>query len=391
MTLIFWGIILFLALSGTALWFFFLRYIAYTDDAYVEGNQVYLTPLKRGFITAIHTDDTFLVKKGQLLIQLDTTDSLIAFNQSKENLAQVVRQVCQMFHDVFAYRAEIEVRKAELIKSSQDYEHRKGVIEEGGVSIEEFEHAIAALRASFYWLRVTETLYEKALSLVQGTSIEMHPLVLAAADQVRDTWVQLYRCNLYAPVEGLVAQRKIQVGMWVDAGQPLLSVIPLDQIWVNANYKETQLKRMRIGQKVRISSDLYGWDTPFHGKIVGLPGAAGNAFSLLPPQNLTGNWIKIVQRLPVRIALDPEELKIHPLRIGLSLEAITDLRDQEGDLVPTTTEGSPTYDTLIYSWEECGDEEIITEIVDQNLDPTLEEFRTEPLIISEQQIEVEDE
>ena len=384
-TLIFFAVCFLLLAIFFFIWLFILRFIEYTDDAYVEGNQVYITPLRPGFITTIHTDDTYLVKKGQLLIDLDETDSLIALNLAKKNLAQVVRDVCQLFHQAFAYRAEIEIKKAELIKTSQDYEHRKDVIAEGGVSIEDFEHAIAALRASFFSLQWTEILYEKALSAVQGTSIKDHPLVLEAADKVRDAWVQLYRCKIYSPVEGLVAQRTIQVGMWVNAGQPLMSVIPLDQIWVNANYKETQLKHMRIGQKVKITSDLYGGNTVFHGTIAGLPGAAGNAFALLPPQNLSGNWIKIVQRVPVRVCLDSQELEQHPLRIGLSMEAIVDLRDQQGLLVPTSSEGSPIYQTPIYEWEETGDEETIASIIEENLDPLLSDYADNPLLIQAQE------
>jgi membrane fusion protein (multidrug efflux system) len=377
--LVFILVCLVLCVAFFLFWLFYFRYIEYTDDAYVEGNQVYITPLRPGFITGIHSDDTFLVKKGQLLIDLDKTDSLIALNQAEKNLAQVVREVCQMFHQVFVYGAEIEIKKADYIKTAQDYQHRKDVVSEGGVSLEDFEHAIAFLSGSYYALQMTELLYDKALSLVQGTSIKTHPLVLEAADKVRDAWVQLYRCQIYSPVEGLVAQRKIQVGMWVDSGQLLMSVIPLDQIWVNANYKETQLKKMRIGQSVKIRSDLYGWDTVFHGIIVGLPGAAGNAFSLLPPQNLSGNWIKIVQRLPVRVMLDPNELKHHPLRIGLSMEATVDLSDQEGLLVPVNTEGSPTYETPIYEGEELGDLEAIIKIIDENLDPTLSTYANTPL------------
>lgn len=362
-------------------WLLYFRHIVFTDDAYVEGNQVYITPLRPGFITSIHTDDTYLVKKGQLLIELDRTDSEIALSRANENLAQVVRDVCQSFHQVFAYQAEIEIRKADFIRAAQDYEHRRDVIEEGGVSLEEFEHKIAALEAAYYSLQLTEILYGKSLSVVQATAIMTHPLVLAAGDQVRDAWVQLYRCNIYSPVEGLAAQRKIQVGMWVDFGQPLMSVIPLDQIWVNANYKETQLKRMRIGQKVKITSDLYGRDVVFHGIVAGLPGAAGNAFSLLPPQNLSGNWIKIVQRLPVRVNLCPDELKAHPLRIGLSMEATTDLSDQEGKLVPDSTAGSPLYETQIYRVEEKGDEGLIRKIIEENIDPSLLDYAQMPLIV----------
>jgi membrane fusion protein, multidrug efflux system len=378
--LIFLSICLSLVLGFLLFWLLFLRYIEYTNDAYVEGNQVYITPLRPGFITTIHSDDTYLVKKGQVLIDLDKTDATIALNQSKKNLAQVVREVCQMFHQVFVYQAEIKVRKAEFIKSAQDYRHRKDVLEEGGVSVEDFEHAVAALSSAFYSLQMTELLYQRALSLVQATSIKTHPLVLEAADRLRQSWVELYRCRIYSPVEGLVAQRKIQVGMWVDSGQMLMSVIPLDQIWVNANYKETQLKHMRIGQPVRITSDLYGEEVVFHGTIAGLPGAAGNAFSLLPPQNLSGNWIKIVQRVPVRISLNPTELKLHPLRIGLSMEAVVDLRNQEGLLIPETNTNSPLYETPIYAFEEKGDEEAIALILKENIDPTLTSYADSPLL-----------
>ena len=369
---LYWGICAFLLIVLFFYWLFVWRFEAYTDDAYVEGNQIYITPLRPGFIQAIHTDDTFLAEEGQLLIELDRTDSEIALQSASENLAQTVREVCQMFHQVFALQSDIEIKKAELLKAAQDYEHRINVLNAGGVSLEDFEHAVAALSANFYGLKMTETLFEKALAAVQGTSIPNHPLVVSAADKLRDAWVQLYRCQIYSPAEGLTAQRTIQVGMWVKAGQPLLSVIPLNQIWVNANFKETQLKHMRIGQPVKIRADLYGSDVIFHGRIVGLPGGAGNAFSLLPPQNLSGNWIKIVQRLPVRVAIDPQEIKEHPLRIGLSMEATVDLHDQKGDFVPTSTAGSPTYQTPIFQREEIGDQEEIDLIILENLDPSLE-------------------
>lgn len=365
-------------LIGVFYWLFFGRYWVYTDDAYVEGNQIIITPLVEGFITSIHSDDTFLAREGEPLVDLDRTDSLIFLEQSKERLAQTVREVCQSFHQVFAYAAEIKVKEAEYIKAIQDYEHRDHVIAAGGVSLEDYEHAVAALRASYFSLEWTQALYDKALALVQGTTIRNHPLVKAAADQLRDAWVQLYRTHIYSPVEGLVAQRKAQVGMWVKKGQPLMSVIPLNQIWVNANFKETQLKHMRIGQPVSITSDLYGREVVFHGKVVGLPGGAGNVFSLLPPQNLSGNWIKIVQRLPVRVALDPKEIKAHPLRLGLSMEATVDLHDQEGKRVPDSSAGSPLYETPIYAKEEIGDRDLIDSIIMENLDPALITYAESP-------------
>jgi membrane fusion protein (multidrug efflux system) len=360
-------------------WIFFLRFIEYTDDAYVQGNQVAITPLHPGFVTAIHTDDTFLVTKGQLLVELDKTDSKIALDLAKDRLAQTVRDVCELFHQVFVYSAEIDMKTAELIRDAQDYLHRLGVFRQKGVSLENYEHAIAQLRAQFSSLQLSGALYNKALSAVQMTTIYNHPKVVAASEAVRDAWVNLYRCDLYSPVEGLVAQRTIQVGMWAPAGQPLLTVIPLDQIWVNANYKETQVKRMRIGQKIKITADLWGDSLEFHGTIVGLPGGAGNAFSLLPPQNLSGNWIKIVQRLPVRVALDPKEIKEHPLRIGLTCKATVDTRGQGGKQVPDSSFGSPLYQTSIFEREEKGDREWIDRIVAMNLDPSLSEYAQSPL------------
>lgn len=384
----FWGSCALIVLIVFFIWLLYLRHIEFTNDAYVHGNQVYITPLHSGFVTSIHTDDSFLVKQGQLLVALNDTDAKIAFEKAQENLAQTVRQVCELFHQVFVYRKEIDLKKANLIRDGQDYLHRNAVFREQGISLENYEHAIAALRAQYASLEMTGALYYKALSTVQNTSIRNHPLVIAAADQVRDTWVRLYRCKIYSPVEGLVAQRTIQVGMWVPAGQPLMSVIPLDQIWVNANYKETQIKHMRLGQKVDVRVDLWGFNQVFHGTIVGLPGGAGNVFSLLPPQNLSGNWIKIVQRLPVRVALDPKEIEQHPLRLGLSCKAVVDIRHKEGVIIPNTTAGSPLYQTPIFTAEERGDILCIESIVAANLDPLLSEYAEDPLHISEVDIDL---
>jgi len=370
--------ILTLFVLGFCLWFFVLRFYKYTDDAYVEGNQIIITPLIPSFVKAIHTDDTFLIKKGQLLIELDDTDAKIGLKKAEESFATTVRQVCQLFHEVFALKAEIEVKRALFIKAKQDFDHRKAVVEEGGVSVENYEHAIAALTESIYSLQMSEVLYKKSLAMIQNTSIRNHPMVLNSAAKLVDAWVNLYRCKIYSPVEGLGAQRTIQVGKWVAPGEPLMSVIPLDQIWVNANYKETQLKKMRIGQSVKVTSDLYGRGVVFHGTILGLPGGAGNAFSLLPPQNLSGNWIKIVQKLPVRVGLCQNELKKHPLRIGLSMEATTDVHDSSGEMVPETTLGSPTYETPIYSLEEIGSETLVEKIFTENFDSQLELYKTIP-------------
>ena len=316
-------------------------------------------------------------------MSLDETDARIALEYAEENLAQTVRQVCALFHQVFVYQKEIDLKLAQLIRDGQDYLHRRAVFRDQGVSLEDYEHAIAALRAQYASLEMTGALYYKSLSAIQNTSIRSHPLVIAAADAVRNAWVSLYRCKIYSPIEGLVAQRTIQVGMWVPEGQPLMSVLPLDQIWVNANYKETQLKHMRLGQKVSIRVDLWGPEVVFQGTIVGLPGGAGNIFSLLPPQNLSGNWIKIVQRLPVRVALNPQEIERHPLRLGLSCTAIVDISDRSGLMVPTTTAGSPLYATAIFEREERGDGKRIESIIAANLDPLLSDYARESIELGE--------
>lgn len=376
--------IIVLLIAGGLFWLLFWRHIVFTDDAYVHGNQIVVTPLHEGFVTGVYSDDTYLVEEGQILVQLDETNAQLSFGRASEELASATREVCALYHQLFAYQSDIEVRKAALILAKQDWTHRIHVIGQGGVSLENLETAEATLRESFYSLRRTESLYQKERALLQETSILTHPRVTAAMERFIDAWVYLYRCRIRSPVTGLVAQRSVQVGMWLPAGQPMMSVIPLDQVWVNANYKETQMKRMRIGMDVLITSDLYGRGIHYHGKIVGLPGGAGNAFTLLPPQNLSGNWIKIVQRLPVRVRLEPDEVKKYPLRLGMTLHSTVDLRQKhEGALVPDRTDISPHYVTTIYETEEMGAGQSAEEIVFNNIDPVLEFFAQNPLQVPE--------
>ncbi len=362
-------------------WLVYLRNIAYTNDAYVQGNQIYITPLQDGTVVKIHTDDTFLVKEGQVIAELDDTYAKIALEAAQENLANVVREVCQIYHNTFSLQSEIEVNIAQLIVSKQDWDHRIDVIDNGGVSLENLQHSEAALKTAFFQLKATESSFLKEKALIQATSIRSNPMVKKAVDDLRDAVVALYRCKIYAPNTGLIAQRSAQVGMFIKEGIPMMSVIPLDQIWVNANYKETQMSKMRIGQSVRISADMYGFGTVYHGTIVGLPGGAGNIFSLLPPQNLSGNWIKIVQRLPVRVALDQKELERRPLRIGMTMKAIANLRDQKGDFVPTNFNG-PLYTTKILVDEEEGAVKMSDAIIANNIDPSLKYFETEPFFVN---------
>ncbi len=363
------------------LWFGYFRNIAYTNDAYVQGNLIFVTPLQEGTIVKIHTDDTYLVQEGQVIAELDDTYAKIALNAAQENLANVVREVCQFYHNTFSLQSEIDVGIAQLIVSKQDWDHRIDVIDNGGVSLENLQHAEAALKSAFYQLKATESSFLREKALIQATSIRSNPMVKKAIDDLRDAVVRLYRCKIYAPNTGLVAQRNIQVGMFAKAGTPIMAVIPLDQIWVNANYKETQMNKMRIGQSVRLTADMYGFGVVYRGTIVGLPGGAGNIFSLLPPQNLSGNWIKIVQRLPVRVAIDPEQLKRRPLRIGMTMRATTNLKGEHGEFVPTNFDG-PQYITKVLVNEEEGAFKMSDMIIASNIDPSLKPFENEPFFVN---------
>jgi membrane fusion protein, multidrug efflux system len=347
-------------------WFWWLRFEVYTTDAYVGGNKVIVTPQIPGIVTSITADDTDYVTKGRTLITLDTTDAVIDFEKSKAELANAVRTVLALFQSVEEQKAEIEVKKAEFSKAVQDFDNRRGLVELGGVAKEDFEHAEAALISSYASLLLSEYKYLGALAQVENTTIETHPQVLKAKELVKESWVNLQRCDIEAPVHGIVAQRNAQVGESVDKETPLLAVIPFDQMWVDANFKEVQLTNVRLGQPVTMTSDIYGSDVVYHGTVIGIGGGTGSVFSVLPPQNATGNWIKIVQRLPVRISLDPDEIKQHPLRLGLSMEVTIDIHDKEGMMIPEEKVPQPLYETDIFEYQERGSDEIISEIIRQN-------------------------
>ncbi len=359
-------------------WLTTMRYIKRTSDAYVQGNQVVITPLVNGFITGIYTDDTFLVEKGQLLVQLDPTDATLAYEEARQNFSKAIREVCATYHQVFAYQAEIQIREAEWVKAEEFYKHRLEVLNQGAISLEDFQTAEANLEETYFAWSNAKSLYEKEVSIIIGRSIRSNPSVIAAEDLLSQAWVNLYRTKIYAPVRGLVAQRDAQLGMWVSSGAPLLSVIPLDQIWVNVNYKETQMRNMKIGQKVELRADMYGGDVIYRGKIVGLPGGAGNAFSILPPQNLSGNWIKIVQRLPVRVALENEDLLAHPLRIGMTMRSKVDVRKHSGSYLPKSSQGAPIYKTSIYENEIAKSKKQVSSTFLENADPSLEVYFFSP-------------
>lgn len=375
-----WGMVLGFLLIGIAFFFYWelvLKFEVSTEDAYVEGNQIVITPQISGYINVINVDETEIVREGKVLVTLDPTDQMILFEEAKHSLANTVRQVVSLFENVLQLKAERQIREVEKIKAYQDYMHRKDLLDGGAVPVEQFEHAEASYLASVHSISLVDHQLQAAIAEIENTTIETHPKVEEAKDKLCKAFVDLQRCQIMAPTYGMIAQRQAQVGEAVKPGTNLMMLIPLNQIWVNANFKETELGKVRIGQSVEMTSDIYGNDVVFHGKVVGLWPGTGSVFSVLPPQNATGNWIKIVQRLPVRISLDPEELKKHPLRLGFSMSVTVDIHNTDGDMLPSPTETSNLYETHIYQSQLEGVDELITHILKENIPRSLQELRDE--------------
>ena len=368
--IVLWGMVLFFLVLFIALaiyWLTILRFEESTDDAYVNGNQIIVSPQIFGYIKSIYADETDVVQEGQILVSLDTTDQKIAFEQAKHQLAETLRQTVGLFERVPELEAEKKIKEAERKRAWQDYTHRKNLQDGGAVSIEQFEHADATYVASQEAVTQVEHQLQAAIAEIENTTILTHPQVEEAKDRVRRTFVDLQRCEVQASSHGMIANRLAQVGESASPNDPLMSLVPLDQIWVNANFKETQLENVRIGQPVTMTADLYGCDVVYHGKVMGLWPGTGSIFSVLPPQNATGNWIKIVQRLPVRISLDPEEIKQNPLVLGLSMQVTIDTHDRSGSMLPTPIEARQLFKTTIYHRQLQGVEEVISKIIEENL------------------------
>jgi len=323
-------VILIAAVAYGLYYFLDARFHEDTDDAYVNGNVVQITPQVTGTVVAVNADDTQTVKAGDPLVVLDPADARVALEQAEANLAQTVRQVRGLFADDNQYQAQVAQRQSDLSRAQDDLKRRLTVAQTGAVSAEEISHARDAVKSAQASVDAAQQQLASNRALTANTTIANHPNVQAAAAKVRDAYLANARNNLPAPVTGYVAKRSVQVGQRVSPGTPLMAIVPLGGVWVDANFKEVQLKHMRIGQPVELTADVYGSSVVYHGKVVGFSAGTGSAFSLLPAQNATGNWIKVVQRLPVRIALDPQELEKHPLRIGLSMQADVSIKDDQG-------------------------------------------------------------
>jgi membrane fusion protein (multidrug efflux system) len=366
------GIVALLVIVGAIAWLaYYLMYARWhqdTDDAYVQGNVVSIVPQTSGTVISIDADDGMKVEAGQALVHLDANDAQVAYDQSVANLAGTVRQVRGFYSSVDAGQSDLRAREVAVAQARADVARRSGLVASGAVSSEELAHARDVLAAAEAALGSSRGNLSRSRALVDATTLSKQPQVQVAASQLRQAYLNLQRSAIVAPVSGYVAKRQVQLGQRVQPGTTLMTIVPLEQVWVEANFKETQLGHMRIGQPVEVHSDLYGSDVEYNGKVAALGLGTGSSFSLLPAQNASGNWIKIVQRVPVRIELDPKQLAEHPLRLGLSMSVDVAVRDQAGPSLALARKNvKPVLATLAYQRQLADADALITQVIENNL------------------------
>ncbi|HEV3182386.1 MAG TPA: HlyD family efflux transporter periplasmic adaptor subunit [Steroidobacteraceae bacterium] len=355
------------ALVVLAWWLLYARFYESTDDAYVAGDLVNVMSQVNGTVVSIGADETDLVTAGQELVRLDATDARIALQDAEQQLARTVRQTRTVFATRDQLRAVLDERRADLARAQADFNRRRNLAASGAVSGEELGHAQDALNAARDALVAAQKNLAASNALVGHTGVADNPDVRAAATQVERAWLALVRTSVRAPVTGYVARRTVQLGERIAPGAPLMASVPLGRLWLEANFRELQLRRMRIGQPATVVADLYGGHVTYHGRVAGLGLGTGAAFALLPAQNATGNWIKVVQRVPVRIALDARELAAHPLRIGLSTVVRVDVHDTSGAELAQTPRREPVLETRVYDIDTGEIRARIEQIINDNI------------------------
>ena len=337
-----------------------------TEDAYVEGNVVQVTPQLSGSVTQIGADNTDYVQAGQVLVRLNDVDTQLALSRAEAQLSKAVRQVRVEFANVGQFRANMTLRAADLARAEADLARRHELANTGAISGEDIHHAEDGVKTARAALSVAEEQLASASALVDQTSIASHPEVQAAVAQLRDAYIASVRTTLRAPVSGLVTKRNVQLGQRVNTGAALMSIVAPEQMWVNANFKESQLGEIHIGQPVTLSADVYGKAVSYSGRVIGQDAGTGSAFALLPAQNATGNWIKVVQRVPIRIALDPKELAAHPLKLGLSMRVAVDTSDRSGPVAMNTVAKRAAYSTDVFQHELEQADQLVERIIAAN-------------------------
>ncbi|MFJ4247542.1 HlyD family efflux transporter periplasmic adaptor subunit [Pseudomonas sp. NPDC089741] len=337
-----------------------------TEDAYVQGNVVQVTSQVGGTVIGIEADTTDSVEPGRVVVRLNPVDAEIRYKHAEAALGRATRQTRSQYLQVQQLNAEVDQRRNDLNKATADLARRQQLASSGAVSGEEINHAEVIVQNAHAALDAAHQALAQRRALVDGTQLNNHPEVMAAAADLRDAYIALMRTNISAPVEGTVTQRSVQAGQHINPGVSLMSVVPLNTLWVNANFKESQLEHLRVGQPATLTSDVYGSSVEYHGTIVGLDAGTGSAFSLLPAQNATGNWIKVTQRIPVRIALEPAELGRHPLRIGLTMHAKIDTQDRSGSQVSAGMILDPSYETHVFDQEMHDADQRVVQVIRAN-------------------------
>ncbi|WP_353243870.1 multidrug efflux MFS transporter periplasmic adaptor subunit EmrA [Providencia sp.] len=347
-------------------WYLVLRHYESTDNAYVAGNQVQIQSQVSGSVMTVNVDNTDFVQSGTVLVELDPRDAELALDKAKTELANSVRQTRQHIINSRQLQANIDVKRSELSRLQNDLKRREVLGNSNLIGKEELQHARESVVSAKAALDMAVEQYNANQAIVLNTSIEKQPAVEQAATQVRNAWLTLQRTKIVSPVDGYVSRRSVQIGSQITPSTPLMAIVPSSGMWIDANFKETQLADMRIGQPAKVTADFYGKDVVFNGTVVGLDMGTGSAFSLLPAQNASGNWIKVVQRLPVRIALDPAQLEERPLRIGLSTEVTIDTLNKDGKVLSKGMRDVPAYHTSALAVDMSPANKIVTEIINNN-------------------------
>lgn len=363
---IFGGALLLVGVAIASYEFLVGRYHVKTDDAYVNGDLIRLAPQISGTVIAINADETQPVRQGQPLVQLDPHDAAVALTQARANLAEAVRYVIQLFNAEQQAEATVAAQKAQLTLGRQTLTRDRGLLGTHGVSQQDIERDEEAARNAEAGLKQAQAALASARAAIVGTQPETHPRVLLAEANLRAAWLTNARTQVLAPVSGYVMRRTVQLGQQVAPATDMLAMAPLESVWINANFKETQLEKLRIGQPVSVTTDIYGSHYRYHGRVLGLTGGTGAALAVLPSENATGNWIKIVQRLPVRIGLDPRELREHPLFLGLSTTVNVDVHDRSGTSLSQHPAWPAALVTDVYAAQDAGVESEIAQIVSEN-------------------------
>ena len=359
-------LLLLISIGSAAYWYLFIKGFEETEDAYVSGNQVMVSAQVAGNISKINVDNMDPVQAGDVLLELDDTNAKLSFEQAKSNLANAVRQVSQLNYTVKQLKSAVRANEITLAQAQGNLNRRVQLVKDGAIDKESFQHAKEAVELAKANLTTSQNQLGANQALLLDGPLSEQPQIQSAVSNLKQAWLNLERTKIRSPIKGYVARRNAQVGQAVSVGGALMAVVTTDQMWLDANFKETQLTHMRIGQPVKIHFDLYGKDKTFDGKVVGIEMGTGSAFSLLPTQNATGNWIKVVQRVPVRIQLDPQQLAENPLRIGLSATVKVNVSDSKGETLRDQAPATTLYSTNVLQYDESAVNNLIESIIRDN-------------------------